>query len=89
MTTRVTTDVSCDNCGDWIHGMVGTKKEKAFAVRKAKRVGWVHQKPDDDLCPKCWREIGSWYSWTRPESTTLSDGEDVKVSSSGLKRMGE
>jgi hypothetical protein len=54
----ITTDVMCDGCGDWTHGVTGAGPSGVAARRVAKRCGWAHVKGAPgggmlDLCPEC------------------------------------
>jgi hypothetical protein len=54
MSFIITTDVSCDNCPDWVHGCVSTRILKAKALKRAKQLGWKKIK-GAVLCPRCAR----------------------------------
>jgi hypothetical protein len=53
---RVTTDVFCDLCGNWIHGGVYLKEARKVARKKSREAGWITRKSGGktvDLCPGC------------------------------------
>ena len=53
---RVTTDVFCDDCGNWVHGGVSNEKDATSARRIARELGWVvRRRPGRmvDICPGC------------------------------------
>ena len=53
---RVTTDIFCDDCGNWIHGGVSNEKDATRARRIAREQGWVvRRRPGQivDICPGC------------------------------------
>ena len=54
---RYTADVFCDNCGCWIHGIIGSKPSGLArpALAEAKRHGWSRDVKSifTDLCPTC------------------------------------
>lgn len=49
---RITSDVFCDRCGDWEHGLTSHKPEVREARRIAKGKNWKRVK-NEDLCPAC------------------------------------
>lgn len=56
MVVRVTTDVFCDECGDWVHGTISNEKQAIFARAVAREQGWiVRRRPGRmvDICPRC------------------------------------
>lgn len=56
MSIVVTTDVFCDECGNWIFGDTGHKADARKARASAKSEGWVRIRVDGrlvDLCPTC------------------------------------
>jgi uncharacterized Zn finger protein (UPF0148 family) len=53
---RVTTDVFCDICGNWVHGVVSDKKEIRWAREIAADQDWIvrwHDGQTIDICPRC------------------------------------
>ena len=58
MSITITTDVFCDGdeCGDWEHGVSGSKVKVRAARKQVQRSGWVRVVHDGklrDLCPRC------------------------------------
>lgn len=56
MTIKVTTDVFCNVCGNWVHGLVDFDKQAQMARDIARDQGWITQRRDGklvDLCPNC------------------------------------
>lgn len=52
MSFTITTDVFCDKCGDWIHGVAASATMKAEAWAKARTSGWS-KKDGKHVCPMC------------------------------------
>ena len=52
MSYIVTTDISCDSCGDWTFGAVGPAVRKRSATKEAKTKGWI-AKDGKHFCPDC------------------------------------
>lgn len=56
MAIKVTTDVFCDTCPNWVHGVVGEGSMKSTARLVAKEAGWkgeINYGCIRDVCPKC------------------------------------
>ncbi len=58
MTIRITTDVHCDYCPNWIHGMVWKMAMARQARELARGADWVTRRsgggePMLDICPQC------------------------------------
>ena len=57
MTARITTDIFCDQCGDWEHGVTSHKPRIRQARRNVGQDGWTVIRGQDgdlqDLCPRC------------------------------------
>jgi len=56
MTVTVSTDVFCDYCQAWCHGVVGSRALHREAHAVVARVGWVRRREAHrvvDLCPSC------------------------------------
>lgn len=56
MSITVTTDVFCDQCGDWVFGIASHKIENKKARLNAKKQGWLRIK-NQDICPSCKEKI--------------------------------
>ncbi len=52
---RITTDVFCDNCPQWIYGTISYKAKSRYARQIAKKAGWSYstKNNNNDLCPVC------------------------------------
>lgn len=61
MSYSITTDVFCDECGDWVHGCVSYKVRKITASNVAiKEHGWHINYLNGikkHYCPDCWKKI--------------------------------
>ncbi len=56
MSITITTDVFCDTCGQWTHGIAIDRPERRYARRIAKDRGWKRKKVHGrmrDVCPAC------------------------------------
>ena len=56
---RVTTDVFCDECGNWVHGQVGREKRVTRACQIAADQDWIVKRQNGqvvDICPECQKE---------------------------------
>jgi len=55
MSVTISTDVFCDQCGNWIEGVTGAKPRHKEARRVAKEAGWSYHPSHgyQDLCPIC------------------------------------
>lgn len=56
MSITITTDVFCDICSRWIHGVVGPTSDARAARRVAKTNGWTRRLRNSkmiDVCPDC------------------------------------
>jgi len=58
MSIVISTDVSCEICGNWIHGTTGSKIEIREARRVAKADGWTRSPSPFtgercDMCKDC------------------------------------
>ena len=58
MTVKITTDVFCDCCRNWVHGTVWLEPERRQARRLAHELGWITCRsvgggPMLDICPGC------------------------------------
>lgn len=49
---RVTTDVFCDSCGNWEHGITSHKAYATAARKNVKSGGWYSYR-GLDYCPQC------------------------------------
>lgn len=62
MSATVSTDIFCDNCPDWIHGVTGPRQDMDKARAVAAAVGWTRHRLGRgrlvDLCPDCTKERG-------------------------------
>lgn len=57
---RITTDVFCDICGNWEHGLVSHKAETRKARKEVKKKSWIYS-DNKDFCYDCWmKEPDSW-----------------------------
>ena len=52
MALVITTDVFCDGCGNWVHGVTGNRVRARPARETAATKGWVRRR-GQDLCPSC------------------------------------
>ena len=54
---RVTTDVFCDKCGNWVNVDLGAwELGRRKARRKVRKLGWTVRRQNNkivDLCPEC------------------------------------
>lgn len=55
---RVTTDIFCDKCGNWVNVDLGPwEMKRREARRKVRKLGWVVKHPENqkiiDVCPGC------------------------------------
>ena len=53
---RVSTDVFCDICNNWIHGMVSDEPRRRDARQIAKDFGFITKRENGkliDICPDC------------------------------------
>ena len=53
---RVTTDLACDRCGCWEHGISSHRVETRWVRAELRKRGWRTRRRDgrvEDLCPKC------------------------------------
>ena len=63
MSITVTTDIFCDLCQEWKHGVSLSRSIKSasrFTRKSAKENGWVYKKIDNrmrDICPDCQRKM--------------------------------
>ena len=62
MSITVTTDVFCDKCPRWVHGVVAHKKMTQLAREEAREQGWVRQYDHKtntwlDVCYECKSEV--------------------------------
>ena len=60
MAYRITTDVSCDLCGVWVHGCVDSLSRRAFAWQIAEGMDWIKWYDPElrqylHVCPECQR----------------------------------
>ncbi len=63
MSVTITTDVFCDQCGNWAHyGTHPTKAVIAEALRGARRAGWTVKRDGSCTCPQC-NGIDKDYFW--------------------------
>jgi len=57
MSLTVTTDVFCDLCNSWVHGVSGRDYKDAKNARKCAKIeGWITKYKDRkliDVCPGC------------------------------------
>jgi len=56
MTVRLTHDIFCDKCGNWVHCFVAEESHIREARCLARDLGWVRKKMPHvlrDLCPDC------------------------------------
>lgn len=60
MSITVTTDVFCDICSCWIHGISGIQQiDIRRSLKIAKTKGWIRKKVEGkliDVCPDCQEE---------------------------------
>jgi hypothetical protein len=56
MSISVTTDVFCDKCNNWEHGVTGNRVKSRLARNAVKQKGWTKHIGSGsiiDLCPHC------------------------------------
>lgn len=56
MSITISTDVFCEECGNWTAGATGTKPRPKAAREIAKSQGWAFFKRKD-YCPDCWEQL--------------------------------
>ncbi len=60
MTVRVTTDIFCDFCPEWIFGLVSWREERREARKISHDAGWRTFKYEGvklcDMCPNCQKQ---------------------------------
>ena len=74
MSITITTDVFCDRCPMWVHGVTGSGSRSADARRVAKASGWT-RRDGRDLCPDCVAETADGKPITPPTLPTPTQGE--------------
>ena len=77
MAIRVTTDIFCDFCYNWIHGKVSWKEERRLARAESKDAGWRLFKYEGrkwcDMCPACQRQELDTGVTPQPTTFTVED----------------
>jgi len=57
----VTTDIDCDFCPDWAHGVVAHRVQKRRARETAHKAGWITRRGKNgrtvDVCPSCLKKF--------------------------------
>jgi len=57
MTIKITTDVFCDYCPNWVHGFIASRPMSRQARRLARgmdwRARWGRGRSLLDICPQC------------------------------------
>lgn len=56
MSVSITTDIFCDGCNCWEHGLTGVKMQSVEARKIASGKGWTKKRGNgtiEDYCPEC------------------------------------
>lgn len=53
MSITITTDVFCDVCGKWIHGVTGSRPDRRTARHRAKANGWIRRLCNGKMIDEC------------------------------------